>query len=151
MDLSVSFKILYYYYYYYYYFFLHNPFHHDSPLWSSRETFNLAGLETGFDTQETKLPTYWNTPFSKICLGMKIDQQIKFAVINQTANTLYILIADGQYRAILLGRNTWKKLIGSQASLQYLCNKEGLNAVSGHKSYSKARIGTGKVENLHTM
>jgi len=43
--------------------------------------FNLAGGETGFDTQETKLPTNWNTSFSKICLGMKIGQQIKFVVI----------------------------------------------------------------------
>ena len=30
-----------------------------------------AGGKTGFDSQETKLPTYWSTPFSKICLGMK--------------------------------------------------------------------------------
>ena len=37
-----------------------------------------------------------------------------------------------------LGRDTWKKLIGSQASLQLKCNKEGFNAVGGH---SKARIG----------
>ena len=60
--------------------------------------YNLPGGETGFDAQETKLPTYWNTPFSKICLGMKIGQQINFIVINKQANSLYSLIADGQYR-----------------------------------------------------
>ena len=121
--------------------FLQNTFHYDSNLWSNKETFNLAGGKTGFDTQETKLPTYWNTSFSKICLGMKIGRQTKFIVINKQADSLYSLIADGQYRATSLGRNTWKTLIGSQASLQLNCNKEGFNAVGTNSAHSKARIG----------
>ena len=73
---------------------------------------------------------------------MKIGQQINFIVVNKHANSLYSLIADGQYRATSLGRNTWKTLIGSQASLQYNCNKEGFNAVgTSSKSHSKVRIG----------
>ncbi|XP_078351863.1 putative skeletal organic matrix protein 5 [Oculina patagonica] len=116
-------------------------FHYNSQLWSDRNTFNLAGGKTGFDTQETKLPTYWNTPFSKICLGMKIGHQINFIVINKQANSLYSLIADGKYRPTSLGRNTWKTLIGSQASLQRNCNKEGFNAVCTYSAHSKARIG----------
>ena len=116
-------------------------FHCDSNLWSNKETFNVTGGETGFDTKETKLPTYWNTSFSKICLGMKIDQQINFVVINKQADSLYSLIADGQYRNTSLGRNTWKTLIGSQASLQTGCNKEGFNALSLRSCCSKARIG----------
>ncbi|XP_078352336.1 putative skeletal organic matrix protein 5 [Oculina patagonica] len=115
-------------------------FHYDSNLWINEQPFNLAGGETGMDTIETKLTTYWNTSFSKICLGMKIGQQINFIVINKQANSLYSLIADGKYRATLLGRNTWKTLIGSQASLQTNCNKEGFNAV-GRNWASKARIG----------
>jgi len=109
--------------------------------WSNKNEFNLPGGETGFDAQQTKLPTYWNTPFSKICLGMKIGQPINFIVINKQANSLYSLIADGQYRATSVGRKTWKKLIGSQASLQLNCNKEGFNAVSNSTDHSKARIG----------
>ncbi|KAL9988095.1 hypothetical protein ACROYT_G002498 [Oculina patagonica] len=118
-----------------------NTFHYDSAYWSNKNEYNLRGGQTGFDTQETKLPTYWNTPFSKICLGMKIGQQINFIVINKQANSLYSLIADGQYRATSLGRNTWKTLIGSEASLQLNCNKEGFNAVGTDDIYSKARIG----------
>ena len=72
---------------------------------------------------------------------MKIGQQIKFVVINKQANSLYSLIADGQYRPTSLGRNTWKTLIGSQASLQLNCNKEGFNAVSTRSKNSKAGIG----------
>ena len=101
--------------------------------------YNLNGGETGFDTQETKLKTYWNTPFSKICLGMKINQQLKFVVISKQANSLYSLIADGNYRSTSLGRSTWKTLIGSQASLQSYCNKEGFNLRCGKTC--RARIG----------
>ena len=96
---------------------------------------------TGFDSQETKLPTYWNTSFSKICLGMKIGQQNNFIVINKQAESLYSLIADGQYRNTSLGRDTWKNLIGSEASLQAKCNKEGFNVVGSSNSHSKARFG----------
>ena len=103
--------------------------------------FNLPGGKTGLDTHETKLPTYWNTPFNKICLGMKIGQQFKSVVINHQARSLYSLIADGKYRATSLGRNTWKTLIGSRASLQPNCNKEGFNAIGASTGNSKARIG----------
>ncbi|KAL9953802.1 hypothetical protein ACROYT_G041268 [Oculina patagonica] len=73
--------------------------------------------------------------------GAKIGQQINFIVINKQANSLYSLIADGQYRATSLGRNSWKTLIGSQASLQTNCKKEGFNAAYSPKGSSKARIG----------
>ena len=103
--------------------------------------YNLPGGKTGFDSQETKLPTYWNTSFTKICLGMKIGQQMKFIVINKSANSLFSLIADGQYRATSLGRDMWKTLIGLQASLQLNCNKEGFNVKDISGVYSEARIG----------
>ena len=72
---------------------------------------------------------------------MKIGQKLKFIVINKQANSLYSLIADGQYRATSLGRNTWKMLLGSQASLLPNCNKEGFNVESIDGSLGKARIG----------
>ena len=120
---------------------IQRTFHFDSTLWSSKNEFNLPGGKTGIDSEETKLPTYWNTPFSKICLGMKVGQQIKFTVINMHANSLHSLIADGKYRATSLGRNRWKSLIGSQASVQLNCNKEGFNAVCSRPGASRARIG----------
>ena len=72
---------------------------------------------------------------------MKIGQQIRFIVINKQVNSLYSLIADGEYRDTSLGLDTWKSLIGSEASLQLNCNKEGFNAVGDSPSHSKARIG----------
>ena len=60
---------------------------------------------------------------------MKISGQLRFIVINKQANSLHSLIAVGTYRATSLFRNEWKKLIGTQGSLQLNCNKEGFNAV----------------------
>jgi len=71
---------------------------------------------------------------------MMVGNQINFVVVNQTANSLYALIADGQHRATSLGRDTWKKLIGLEASLQHNCNKEGFNAVCS-VTRTRARIG----------
>ena len=51
------------------------------------------------------------------------------------------LIADGQYRNTSLSITIWKTLIGSQASLQTDCNKEGFNVLCTIRDASKARIG----------
>ena len=98
-------------------FFPKQTFHYTSAYWQDKNTFNVDGGKTAFDSLETKLPSYWNTSFSKICLGMKINNQINFTVINKQANSLYSLIADGQYRSTSLGRDKWLSLIGSKASL----------------------------------
>ncbi|XP_027058714.1 uncharacterized protein LOC113685401 [Pocillopora damicornis] len=116
-------------------------FHYDSQLWSNNESFNAHDGTTGFDTLETKLPTYWSTPFSKICLGMKINTQLNFISIDRPSNSLHALVADGQYRNILLGRDKWKKLVGSQASLQHNCNKDGFNVFGTDYGHSRTRIG----------
>ena len=120
-------------------------FHYDSNYWSNKVEYNLPGGETGFDSVETKLPTYWNTSFTKICLGMKIDEVLRFIVINKPADSLYSLIADGQYRNTSLGPEKWKSLIGSQGYLQRNCNKEGFNLEPDGAYWKniacKARIG----------
>ena len=119
---------------------LQKTLHYSSSFWSDREVYNLAGGKTSFDKRETKLPSYWETHFSKICLGMRNGNTTRFVVIRQSANSLYALIADGRYRPFSLGRNKWKSLIGPQASLQTNCSKEGFNVV-GEYRHSKARIG----------
>ena len=115
--------------------------HFTSKLWRNRDDYYLTGGKTLFDNHETKLPTYWNTSFSKICLGMKIGDQTRFIVLLKRANSLYSLIADGNHSATSLGRDTWKSLIGSSASLQPKCNMEGFNCKSDKNYYGKARIG----------
>ncbi|CAH3183293.1 unnamed protein product [Porites lobata] len=80
-----------------------NTFHYSSILWIDH---NPSAGKTLLDHLETKLPTYWRTPFTKICLAMKIGHQVNSIVINKQANSLHSLIADGNYRSTSLGRHT---------------------------------------------
>ena len=57
-------------------------------------------------------------------------------------SSLYSLIVEEKNRSTSLGRDTWKKLIGSEASLQVYCNTEGFNIMGGGSGNSKARIST---------
>ncbi|XP_068712189.1 uncharacterized skeletal organic matrix protein 5-like [Montipora foliosa] len=118
-----------------------STFQYDSTLWSNQTAFNRTGGMTGFNQEETKLPSYWTTNFSKICLGMKIGNQINFVVIDKQARSLYSLIADGMYRPTSLQRSKWKMLVGPTASLQYHCNKQGFNVVPAPTTWIKVRIG----------
>ena len=113
-------------------------FSFDSTYWSDNKTCNLAGGMTGLDSEETKLPTYWNTPFTKICLGMKVGSDTRFILLPKQARSLYSLIADGVYLSTLSSRDTWKSLIAG-SSLQQNCNKEGFNTAGSNGA--KSRIG----------
>ena len=75
---------------------------------------------------------------------MKVSKKTNFIEITKSANSLYSLIADGQYRNTSLGPDTWKSVVGPNASLQVNCNMEGFNAAytgKEPKGGSKARIG----------
>ena len=60
-----------------FFFLSQNNFGYDSRYWSNKKSFNPQGGTTGFDESETKLPSYWSTPFSKICLGMKVAMELQ--------------------------------------------------------------------------
>ena len=56
------------------------------------------------------------------------------------------------YRNTSLGRDTWKSVVGPNASLQLNCNMEGFNAECTEIGRSKARIGIlgNEGENCHS-
>ena len=130
---------------------MQDTFQFSKSYWTDENEYNPSGGETGFDQQETKLPTYWNTSFSKICLGMMFDKMLRFIVINKQADSLYSLIADGEYHNTTLGRDMWKTLLGDHASLQRNCNMEGFNTEC-HDRKESARIGivTNNEGNCHS-
>ena len=88
---------------------------------------------------ETKLASYHNTPFDKICLGMTGNDVTNWILLSYTATSLYSVIADGSYHETNLGREAWKSLI-NDAILQPNCTKEGFNAQCLYKG-RKSRIG----------
>ena len=115
-----------------------NTFTYDSALWKNEETYaKQDGLE-GISEKESKLTSYSNTPFTKICLGMSHNGKRKWMTLNYAASSLYSVIADGQFRATTAGKATWKSLI-TGSSLQNNCKKEGFNVK--FNSDSAMRIG----------
>ena len=72
---------------------------------------------------------------------MKFEGKTNWISINQTAKSLYSLIADGRYRSANVGGQKWKSLI-SGSSLQRNCNREGFNVmVDEDKDKARIRIG----------
>jgi hypothetical protein len=95
-------------------------------LWTNKESYAVEdGLE-GLTEKESKLASYWKTPFKKICLGMTVNGDRKWMMLDYEASSLYSVIADGQYRNTSAGRVAWKSLIAG-SSLQPNCNREGFN------------------------
>ncbi|KXJ07098.1 putative skeletal organic matrix protein 5 [Exaiptasia diaphana] len=47
-----------------------STFGYDSSYWTNKKAYHVNGGQSGADHQETKLPTYWATPFTSLCLGM---------------------------------------------------------------------------------
>lgn len=105
---------------------------------TNNETLNVkAGLD-GLTEIETKLSSYNSTPFTKICLGMKVDDVTNWIMLNYTARSLYSVIADEVYHPTNLGRSRWMSLIVN-SRLQDNCNTEGFNAQL--KMNTNVRIG----------
>ncbi|XP_028396208.1 uncharacterized skeletal organic matrix protein 5-like [Dendronephthya gigantea] len=118
-------------------------FHYDASLWTNNESYAVEdGLE-GLTEKESKLASYWNTPFKKICLGMTVNGDRRWMILNYEASSLYSLIADGQYRNTRAKKNTWMSLIAGSV-LQQNCNIQGFNVhdVPGEDAYTiHARLG----------
>ena len=104
--------------------------------------FTNNNNDEGLTENQTKLASYWNTLFGKICLGMKVNGVTKWIVINYKASSLFNVIADEDFKDTSVGKNTWLSLMDG-SRLQENCNKEGFNANrEGHiLTHLKVRIG----------
>ena len=107
-------------------FYFQKTFEYNSRLWKNNESFNIQAGQTGFDFEETKLPTFWSTSFRKLCVGMKVGNDLRCFSFSYHANSLYTLFADGIYRSTNIMREKWKSLIAG-SSLQTGCRKQGFN------------------------
>ena len=106
---------------------LQTTFHYNSHYWLDKQVYNPDGGLTGFDEIETKLPSYWSTPFNEMCLGMRSQGTTNWIrVESYNTASLYSLLSDDNHRPASIGRNTWKSLLAG-SSLQSNCNMEGFN------------------------
>lgn len=103
-----------------------STFLYDSVYWTNKETYAAEdGLE-GLTQKESKLASYWMTPFKKICLDMTVNGDRRWMVFNYEASSLYSVIADNLFRSTFAGRDSWRSLIAGSL-LQENCNTEGFN------------------------
>lgn len=106
-------------------------------------------MEDGLEAlaeKESKLASYWNTPFTKVCLGMSYNGERKWTTIDYTANSLYDVFSDGQYKPTTAGRAAWKSLIVG-SSLQLQCGREGFNIKFNANSVVRIGIVTNNENN----
>ena len=64
-----------------------------------------------------------------MCIGMTYNGTIRWLRINKGGSSLQDMFKNGTYIATSLSRSTWKSLIPG-SSLQYNCNREGINLQS---------------------
>lgn len=99
---------------------------------------------------ETKLPTYWSTPFNELCIGMKVGINLKFLKIPFAAHSLHSLISDGRFRPTNVSKAKWRSLI-SGSSLQPCCNLEGFNILNNILVIPAVRLGIIANEQDHCL
>ena len=96
--------------------------------------------------RETKLASYSNTPFTKICAGMRVVneeqlEKINWIGIQQNANSLHSLIAGKSFKGVHVNRGRWQSLI-NDASLPEKCEVKGFN-VHGQINQNEMRVRLG--------
>jgi hypothetical protein len=115
-------------------------------LWNNNETLNAAaGAKFGHLLDaETKLASYTNTPFTKICLGMTDPPNtmtIKWIGIAYQASSLHSVIADGAFKPLNFTTQKWQSLIGGSL-LPVDCPIQGFNVPSDiFTTQKRVRIG----------
>ena len=105
--------------------------------------FNQSSGKSGFDHDETKMPSFWSTPFTKLCLGMQAaGQEANWITVSYNASSLHSLMSTNRHHATNVSRGRWKSLL-ADSSLQKNCNMEGFNVKPPNEKLDAAvtRIG----------
>ena len=76
--------------------------------------------------KQTKMASYWNTSFDKICLGINIGEVTNWFAVRHQASSLFDVITGGNSMKTTVGKSAWKSLIVGSV-LQENCNEEGFN------------------------
>lgn len=91
---------------------LQETFKYRSKHWISDLEYNeKAG--TNMKEEETKLSSYWSTPFTRLCLGMRdaAEQDTNWISLEHAATSLRDVIDNGNYTATNLTITKWKSLL----------------------------------------
>ena len=123
--------------------FLQTTFSYNSDLWTNKMPFNQSSGKSGFDHNETKMPSFWSMPFTKLCLGMQAaGQETNWITVSYQASSLHSLMSTNTHYATNVDRREWKSLL-ADSSLQRNCYMEGFNVKpsGGENDAAVTRIG----------
>eukprot|EP00794_Sanderia_malayensis_P010882 gene10882-12038_t len=110
-----------------------------SPHWESNTVYNIENSLNSFESNEAKFPAFNTLNFTNICLGMKVNNVMKWVKIPKSATSLLSIFQGGNYQQTTLGRAAWMDLFDG-SHLQQNCNREGFN-VKRNDNKMIARIG----------
>ena len=91
-------------------------------MWTNNQSYSVEDGLDGLTENQTKLASYWNTPFNEICLGMKVNDTTEWIKIQFNASSFLDLITVGGNTTA--GKAAWKSLI-TGSKLQDRCYEEG--------------------------
>ena len=82
--------------------------------WNNTVAYNESA-GTSLNEDETKLSSFWSTPFTRLCLGMKhpANGVTNWIALNYSASSLRDVIGDGTFRPTNLSVTEWKKLLNN--------------------------------------
>ncbi|XP_015754329.1 PREDICTED: E3 ubiquitin-protein ligase TRIM71-like [Acropora digitifera] len=113
-------------------------FMYSSNKWTQKQAYQQSSLLNGLDSTEMVSPAYWRSPLSKLCLGMKSNNQISWIMVPLIpAQSLRSLLASNKVTNTHLGQDKWKSLL-SNSYLVNGCQREGLNVFINNQ---RVRIG----------
>ena len=96
------------------FFFPQQTITYHSPYWNNTVANNEVGV-TSLAEVETKLSSYWTTPFTRLCLGMRYQNKENWISLNYTASSLWDVISRGKHKATNVTLMDWKSVLtGSQ-------------------------------------
>lgn len=124
-------------------------FAYDSPLWTNDEVLNPSS--TDLSTAEAKFRSFGEVPFTQLRAAMFDGSTMRSLVLDRPGSSLRALFA-GPAVTTNAGRAKWLSLI-ADASLQALCNAEGVNQefISGNKLRIRLGIGGNEQDHCQTV
>lgn len=119
-------------------------FSYSSEYWNNTIAYNEAAGTTLYDV-ETKLSSFWSTPFNRLCLGMKYPKNgdTNWIALNYNGSSLRDVIGNGAFQATNVSAAEWKKLLNN-SEIQEGCQIQGFNSINKGFYFdkdAKARIG----------
>ena len=91
---------------------LKQTFSYNSEYWNNTVAYN-EGDGTGLHDTETKPSTFWSTPFTRLCLGMKYQGETNWIALNYAGSSLRDVIGNGAFKETNLTVTEWKKLLNT--------------------------------------